>query len=90
MLSDYVENYFIPVMKLDKDAEPVKKFIVTIKILELRPQDVATRLVDTYNELVNYIKKEAKDYMLINSHFNRMKFHIQNQFSVSLEYVYFK
>jgi hypothetical protein len=90
MLSDYVENYYIPIMKLDKESKSVKDFIDAIKQLEARPENIAENLLKAYRDFIDYIRKDLKDYRFINLHFSRMRYDIQTRFSVNLEYVYFQ
>ena len=84
-LFEYVENYYIPSMKLESSTEAVKNFIEAVKSLE------SSRIVGTYQPLVDYIRENVADKNCVNLYFNRMRCHIQESFSnySMLPYVYF-
>ena len=88
-LSDYVENYYVSIMKLDKGNPDVEKFITLVRSFENSKPD-NTFLIG-YNEFRDYIRKSTTDYTFINLHFNRMRYHIQSYFNndVILEYTVF-
>ena len=75
---DYIEDYYIPIMKLDKTAKPVASFLVAIK------EEGSPRFGETYIELIDYMKDiDSKD--LFNIHFNRMRQTIEAAKSINLE-----
>ena len=75
---DYIEDYYIPVMKLDKTVKPVASFLVAIK------EEGSPRFRETYIELIDYMKDiDNKD--LFNIHFNRMRQTIEAAKSINLE-----
>ena len=75
---DYIEDYYIPVMKLDKTVKPVASFLVAIK------EEGSPRFRETYIELIDYMKDiDSKD--LFNIHFNRMRQTIEAAKSINLE-----
>lgn len=75
---DYIEDYYIPVMKLDKTVKPVASFLVAIK------EEGTPRFRETYIELIDYMKDiDSKD--LFNIHFNRMRQTIEAAKSINLE-----
>lgn len=78
---DYIEHYYIPVMKLDKSAGPVASFITAMK------EEGSPRFRETYIELLGYMKdiesRESKD--LFNIHFNRLRQSIEAGKSINLE-----
>jgi hypothetical protein len=75
---DYIEDYYIPIMKLDKTVKPVASFLVAIK------EEGSPRFRETYIELIDYMKDiDSKD--LFNIHFNRMRQTIEAAKSINLE-----
>ena len=75
---DYIEHYYIPIMKLDKTVKPVASFLVAIK------EEGSPRFRETYIELIDYMKDiDSKD--LFNIHFNRMRQTIEAAKSINLE-----
>ena len=78
---DYIEDYYIPIMKLDNTVKPVASFLVAIK------EEGSPRFRETYIELIDYMKdidsRESKD--LFNIHFNRMRQTIEAAKSINLE-----
>jgi hypothetical protein len=89
LVSDYLENYYIPLMKLSLDIPEIKNFIQNIKTSEEKKN--TDFLIQSYDELVNYIKNNVDDPKYINLYFNRMRCDIQHHFSNNgmFSYVYF-
>lgn len=80
-LADLIENYYIPVMKLDKSALPVASFITAMK------EEGSPRFRETYIELLDYMKdiESQESKHLFNIHFNRMRQSIEAGKSINLE-----
>ena len=77
-LSDYIENYYMTIMNIDKTVSVFSDFINVVKNLE-NSKSIDNTLLDSYQNMVAYIKKDTnKD---INLHFNRMRYHVQLYFS---------
>lgn len=92
MLSEYVRDYYLPVMKIG-NTDAAKMFVTEIEKIE-STNTVDDSFLEAYTHLVDYIKNDIQDYTLINIHFNRMRFHVYHQFKSipnfpNLEYISF-
>ena len=79
-ISDYVRDYYIPLMKIDRNIPEVSSFIECVEFLENNKDRKFDQLEKSYYNLVEYIKKNIKDFTCVNQHFNRLRFHIQCYF----------
>jgi hypothetical protein len=88
-ISEYIENYYIPLMKLDSNSLSIKNFIEDVKGAE--ETRVTDSIVKSYQSLVDYIRENVQDKKPINVYFNRMRCDIHHTFSNEsmLPYVYF-
>ena len=88
-LSDYIENYYIPLMKLDCNIPSIKNFIENVKRTE--DTQLTESLSNSYQSLVDYVRENVEDKKPVNMYFNRMRCDIQHAFSNQsmLSYVYF-
>lgn len=82
-VSDYVEHYYIPIMKLDKKAPAVSEFIKAVSEFNV------DTFLPAYNELQNYIRHSVNDHTLVNMYFNRMRSQLQTAHSLNLPIVNF-
>ena len=84
-LIDYIQDYYLPLMEID-DTIPC------IKTLFLAIQDADKKGISTsYTQLIDHIKSNInpEQYPKINLHFNRMKFQIQEDCNINLEFIQF-
>ena len=83
-LIDFIEDYYFPMMEISKDIPECKNLLSSIQ--SGNKKDVK----DSYNSLVEYIKKHIHHYEKVNMFFNRMRTDIVTAFDlVELNYIVF-
>lgn len=92
MLYEYIRDYYFPIMKIES-VETTNTFLKEVEKIETS-KTVEDSFLEAYNHLINHIRNEIKDYTYINTHFNRMRFHMIHQFKSipnfpNLEYISF-
>lgn len=83
---DYIEDYYLPLMNIDKNCSFIQNLFLYIKAGD------KINVEKSYYDLVDFIK--TSDYsenqmQLINQHFNRMRFDLSSAFELAIPYIYF-
>ena len=84
---DYIEDYYLPLMDIDKNLSDVQNLFLSIKSGDKINVEIS------YNNLVDHIKTSPEygenQIIKINQYFNRMRYDILTAFDLTLPYINF-